>query len=76
MTSVCLPDLGEGIHKATISCLYVKTGDQVNEGDNVVECVTDKASFDVPASVSGRIKEIVVKEGDKIAIGCALLTIQ
>ena len=44
MTDIVVPDLGEGIEKATVSCWYFKVGDQINEGEDIVELVTDKIS--------------------------------
>ena len=76
MVSVVLPELGEGITKATVSCWYAKPGDVVREGDDVVELVTDKAAFNVSATASGRLKKIFSKEGDEVAIGQPLAEIE
>ena len=76
MTQVILPELGEGITKATVSCWHVKSGDVVQKGDEIVELVTDKAAFNVEASASGRLKKIFSKEGDEVAIGQPLAEIE
>lgn len=76
MNQVILPELGEGIQKATIACWHCKIGDQVNEDDDVVEVVTDKATFNVPAGHQGIIKQITVKEGQDAPIGSVLAVIE
>lgn len=75
MTNVKLPELGEGIEKAVISCWYVKVGDQVKAEEDVVELVTDKATFNVYAPQAGTIKEIFFMEGQEAKIGEVLATI-
>lgn len=76
MTEVCLPELGEGVDKATIACYHHQLGDQVNLDDDVVEVVTDKATFNVPSTTSGVIKKICFKEGDIADIGAALFIVE
>ena len=72
MTNIILPELGEGITKATVACWHVKPGETIKVGQDVVEVVTDKASFNVEASVSGRLKSILVPEGKDGTVGSAL----
>ena len=75
MSSILLPDLGEGIEKVVVSCWYVKPGDTVVKGDDIVEIVTDKATFNVPSDISGKVEEIFFKEGEEVTIGSTLATI-
>ena len=74
--SVTLPELGEGITKATVACCHCKIGDRVTAEDDVVEVVTDKATFNVPAGVSGVVKNILVKEGQEVNVGEQLVLIE
>ena len=74
--AVTLPELGEGITKATVACWHVKQGDRIQEGDDLVELVTDKATFNVSAEKNGTLKEILVAEGQEAAIGAALAVIE
>ncbi len=76
MTKVVLPPLAEGLAKAAISYIYVKKGDRVKEGDNLIEFVTDKATFNMPSPGSGVISEIFVKEGDEANVGDVLLHLE
>lgn len=72
MNMVMLPELGEGIEKATVACWHYRKGDSIQKGDDVVEVVTDKASFNIASEVSGILREILVKEGAEAKIGAAL----
>ncbi len=72
MTKVVLPELGEGIEKATVSFWYFKEGDKVNEKDDLVELTTDKATFNLPSPCAGVVSEIFFREGDAVNVGEAL----
>jgi pyruvate dehydrogenase E2 component (dihydrolipoamide acetyltransferase) len=76
MVDVVLPELGEGIEKATVSYWHVQVGDAINEGDDLVELTTDKATFNVPAPASGKVAAILKEEGDEIKVGEALARIE
>jgi pyruvate/2-oxoglutarate dehydrogenase complex dihydrolipoamide acyltransferase (E2) component len=76
MVKVYLPELGEGIAKATISYWYVEEGAVVTEGSEMVEVSTDKATFNVPAPCSGSVVEIAAHEGDVVEIGSVLAVIE
>jgi len=68
-----LPSLGEDAgNEATVSFWYAEVGEQVKEADGVVEMRTDKATFDVPCPVSGRLVEVRVHDDDKVKVGDVL----
>jgi pyruvate dehydrogenase E2 component (dihydrolipoamide acetyltransferase) len=69
-----LPALGENIEQGDLVHLMIAPGATVSEGQAVMELETDKAVVEVPSSVSGTIKEILVKEGDKIKVGQVVFT--
>lgn len=75
MTDVVLPPLAEGIDKANISYWHHKVGDAVKEGEDLVELVTDKATFNLPAPASGILKEVLANEGDEAKVGAVLARI-
>src|SRR5579862_9853508 len=52
----------------------IAPGAAVSEGQAVMELETDKAVVEVPSSVSGTVKEILVKEGEKIKVGQVVFT--
>ncbi|MEI6631484.1 MAG: lipoyl domain-containing protein [bacterium] len=76
MAKVVLPELGEGIEKATVSYWYFKEGDRVKEKDDLVELATDKATFNLPSPCSGILLKIAISEGDPARPGDILAVIQ
>jgi 2-oxoglutarate dehydrogenase E2 component (dihydrolipoamide succinyltransferase) len=72
MTEIILPELGEGIKKATVSYWYFKPGERVGEKDDLVELTTDKATFNLPSPAAGIISEIIVPEGETVDVGTVL----
>lgn len=69
MTKVVLPELGEGITKATVTFWYYKEGEKVGEKDDLVELTTDKATFNLPSPCAGTVSEILIHEGDTVNVG-------
>ncbi len=76
MAKVTLPDLGEGVKSAVVSYWPFEVGDKVNEGDDLVEMSTDKATFNVPSTASGTLKEKCQEEGNTVNVGDALAVIE
>jgi len=72
MTNVILPLLAEGVDKANVSYWHRAAGDTVKAGEDLVELVTDKATFNLPAPASGTLKEILINEGDEAKVGQVL----
>jgi pyruvate/2-oxoglutarate dehydrogenase complex dihydrolipoamide acyltransferase (E2) component len=66
---VKLPELGEGIDSANVSFWHVEVGDTVKENDDLLEAVTEKATFNVPSPSSGKVSKILFNEGDEIKVG-------
>ncbi|NRD88770.1 branched-chain alpha-keto acid dehydrogenase subunit E2, partial [Sphingopyxis sp. BSNA05] len=71
-----LPDIGEGIAEAEIVKWHIKIGDVVAEDDQLADVMTDKATVEMEAPVSGKIIAIAGEEGDIIAIGSMLVEIE
>ncbi|RCL00771.1 MAG: 2-oxoglutarate dehydrogenase E2 component (dihydrolipoamide succinyltransferase) [Candidatus Tokpelaia sp. JSC188] len=67
-----VPSLGESVTKATIGKWYKKPGEIVEENDSLLELETDKITVDIPASVSGKLLEVFVNDGDTIEVGALL----
>jgi len=76
VTEFKLPELGENIESGDLVRLMISPGASVTEGQPVMELETDKAVVEVPSSVSGTIKEIRVKEGDKLKVGQVIFTVE
>ena len=71
-----LPELGENISQGDLVRLMIAPGTKVSEGQPVMELETDKAVVEVPSSVSGIVKEVKVKEGEKIKVGQVIFTLE
>ena len=71
-----LPELGENITQGDLVRLMIAPGAKVSEGQPVMELETDKAVVEVPSSVSGEVKEVKVKEGEKIKVGQVIFTLE
>ncbi len=69
-----LPELGENIETAQIVKINVKSGDKVTEDQSVLEIETDKATVEVPAEFNGIIKDVFIKEGEKVKVGSVVFT--
>jgi pyruvate dehydrogenase E2 component (dihydrolipoamide acetyltransferase) len=68
-----LPDLGEGVHEGEILAVLVSVGQEVNEGDLILEVETDKAAVEIPSPYSGTVNEILVKAGDSVKVGDVMM---
>lgn len=72
MKDVLLPPLAPGVEKASVSYWHKNIGDSVKEGDDLVELVTDKATFNMSSPASGVLKEIAASEGSEVKVGDVL----
>jgi pyruvate/2-oxoglutarate dehydrogenase complex dihydrolipoamide acyltransferase (E2) component len=76
INTIVLPALGEGIEKATVVTWLVQVGDCLKKDDEILELVTDKASFNVTSDRAGIVKKILVAAGHEVRIGEPLVLIQ
>ena len=67
-----VPDIGD-FKDVPIIEVHVKPGDQVNAEDPVVTLESDKATMDVPVPQAGTVAEVLVKIGDRVSAGTAIL---
>ena len=65
-TEVRLPELGENVEGGTVVEIRVKIGDQVSEGQALMEVEAGKSTVEVPSPYAGTIKELLVKDGDEV----------
>ncbi len=70
-----MPQMGESVTEGTILEWRVAEGQEVAEGDTVVEVSTDKIDAEVPAPASGVITKILAQPDDTVAVGQALAQI-
>jgi len=76
VTDFKLPELGENIHQGDLVRLLISPGASIAEGQPVMELETDKAVVEVPSSISGKVKDIRVKEGEKVKVGQVIFTVE
>ena len=73
--NISVPDIGDFKEVEVIEVL-VKPGDHINKNDPIVTIESDKSSVEIPSTVSGEIKDLKVKIGDKVSEGSILATIE
>jgi 2-oxoisovalerate dehydrogenase E2 component (dihydrolipoyl transacylase) len=71
-----MPQLGETVTEGTVERWLKKAGDPVEKYEAFVEVSTDKVNSEVPAPVSGTIREILVAEGTTVATGTPIAVIE
>jgi pyruvate dehydrogenase E2 component (dihydrolipoamide acetyltransferase) len=70
-----VPDIGDFKDLPVIDVL-VKPGDTVAFDDPLLTLESDKASMDVPSSAAGTVASVIVKVGDRVSKGSAIITLQ
>lgn len=74
--NIKMPQLGESVTEGTIEKWLVQPGDHVNKYDPLAEVNTDKVTAEVPSSFTGIIKELIASEGETLAVGEIVCTIE
>jgi pyruvate dehydrogenase E2 component (dihydrolipoamide acetyltransferase) len=71
-----LPDVGEGLTEADIVAWHVKPGDQVEDGQIIVEIETAKAVVELPSPWDGTVARLLAEEGQTVEVGVPIITVQ
>ncbi len=74
-TTIKMPQLGETVTEGTVAQWLKKPGDRIEKYEAFVEVSTDKVNAEVPAPVSGILREIIVQEGETVPTGAAIAVI-
>jgi pyruvate dehydrogenase E2 component (dihydrolipoamide acetyltransferase) len=74
VAEVRVPDIGDFKDVPVIE-IFVKAGDSVKAEDPLIALESDKATMEVPAPLSGTVREIKVKTGDKVSEGSIILVL-
>ncbi len=69
---VIVPDIGD-FQDVEIIEVFVKPGDAVNVEDPLITLESDKATMEVPSSDAGTIETVLVKVGDRVSAGTAVV---
>lgn len=76
MPEVIMPKMGDAMEEGTILQWLVSEGDEVEEGDAIVEIETDKVSMELETEDSGTLAQIIAQDGAEIPVGDAIAFIQ
>ncbi|WP_409361292.1 2-oxoglutarate dehydrogenase complex dihydrolipoyllysine-residue succinyltransferase [Bartonella heixiaziensis] len=71
-TEIRVPTLGESVTEATVGKWFKKLGEAVAVDEPLVELETDKVTVEVPSPVSGKLSEVIAKEGDTVELNALL----
>ena len=71
-----MPRMGETVDEGTVTSWYKQAGDQVVQGEALLEIGTDKVDSEVPAPASGVLAEIKVETGETVPVGTVLASIE
>src|SRR5689334_2612012 len=74
-TDVLMPQMGESIAEGTVSRWIKKVGDKVERDEPLLEISTDKVDAEIPSPASGTLSEILVKEGETVAVNSVVARI-
>jgi pyruvate dehydrogenase E2 component (dihydrolipoyllysine-residue acetyltransferase) len=75
MAEIVMPRLSDSMEEGTILQWLKQVGDEVAVGDELVEIETDKANMAYESDVAGTLNEILVQEGETVAIGTPIAQI-
>ena len=73
---VIMPQMGESIAEGTLSKWLKKQGDLVKRDEPIFEISTDKVDAEIPAPNAGVLAEILVKEGETVAVQTVVARIE
>jgi pyruvate dehydrogenase E2 component (dihydrolipoamide acetyltransferase) len=68
-----MPEVSEGVTKGKVISVVIAVGDRVQADQTILELETDKAVVALPSPFTGKITEILVKEGDTVEVGQAFM---
>jgi dihydrolipoamide dehydrogenase len=75
LVEVKVPDIGDFSDVPVID-LFVKVGDTIKVDDAIVTLESDKATMDVPSTVAGTVKEVLVQLGSRVSEGVVLIKVE
>ncbi|GAB3786330.1 dihydrolipoamide acetyltransferase family protein [Spirosoma horti] len=76
LIDMVMPKMGESIMECTVITWLKQPGDRIETDESVLEVATDKVDTEVPASHNGILKEILVNDGDVVAVGAPIARIE
>lgn len=74
-TDIIMPQLGESIAEGTVIRWLVPVGGMIQRDESLLEVETEKVTLEIPSPATGRVDEIIVKEGETVPVGTLLARI-
>ena len=72
---ISVPDIGD-FESVEVIEIAVPVGDEVETESTLITLESDKATMDIPAPNAGKVKEIIVNNGDKVVQGSPILILE
>ena len=72
---VRLPKLGQSMKEGTIVDIFIEEGDEIQQGDNIFEIETDKATLQLESPLSGHVKKILVTDEQTVPVDAPIMII-
>ncbi|GAB2541712.1 dihydrolipoamide acetyltransferase family protein [Spirosoma aerophilum] len=76
LIDMVMPKMGESIMECTVITWLKQPGDRIEADESILEVATDKVDTEVPAPHNGILTEVLVKEGDVVAVGAPIARIE
>lgn len=76
LVDMVMPKMGESIMECTVIHWLKQVGDAIEIDDSLLEVATDKVDTEVPAVHSGILTEVLVNEGDVVAVGAPIARVE
>ncbi|GAB3825269.1 dihydrolipoamide acetyltransferase family protein [Hymenobacter jeollabukensis] len=71
-----MPKMGESIMEGTVLKWLKQVGDTIEQDESVLEVATDKVDTEVPAIHAGVLQQILVEEGQVVAVGAPIAIVE
>lgn len=74
--TITMPQLGESVVEGTVGRWLKQPGDKIERYEPLLEVVTDKVNTEIPSEYTGTVAELLVGEGETVAVGTPLAVIE
>jgi len=76
LNDIVMPQLAESLVSATVGKWLKQPGDSVEQYEPICEVITDKVNAEIPSTLDGIMGELLVQEGEEIAVGTVICRIE
>jgi pyruvate dehydrogenase E2 component (dihydrolipoamide acetyltransferase) len=75
MAEVTMPKMGDAMEEGTLREWLKKEGEEVQEQEPIAAIETEKSTIEIPSFYTGRLSQILVREGETVPVGTAIAVI-